>query len=94
MLLTERPQWHALQEHARGFAKKHLFELFQEDPERCRQLAFRNQDLYVDFSKQRIGQQTLALLIELASGCGLTERIAAMFAGATVNPFESRPALH
>ncbi len=92
--LTRRPQWQALQEHAREFGQCHLRELFAADPARGERLQVEAAGLYLDYSKQRVTDKTLRLLRELAGACGLQERIAAMFRGDRINTTEDRPVLH
>ena len=94
LLLSQRPQWQALVAHASLFAARHLRELFAADPDRGQRLHAEAAGLYLDYSKQRVDDETLRLLLELADACGLRERSAAMFAGAHVNRTEDRPALH
>jgi glucose-6-phosphate isomerase len=71
-----------------------LRELFAADPERGERLVAEAAGLYLDYSKQRVTDETLALLFGLADACGLQAHIAAMFRGEHVNPTERRPALH
>ena len=92
--LTRRPQWHALQEHAGQLGRRHLRELFAADPARGERLHAEAVGLYLDYSKQRVTDETLRLLRELASACGLNERIAAMFRGDKINTTEDRAVLH
>ncbi len=92
--LPERPAWQALarhQEKARGLS---LRELFQADPRRGERLCAEAAGLYLDYSKNLITDETLKLLIALAQECGLTERIARMFAGERINVTENRAVLH
>ncbi|HVR81230.1 MAG TPA: glucose-6-phosphate isomerase [Luteimonas sp.] len=92
--LTQRPQWRALQRHAQQTTPRHLRELFAADPARGERLAAEAAGLYLDYSKQRITDETLVLLFDLADACGLQARIAAMFRGDCINTTEHRPALH
>ncbi|MFS8064723.1 MAG: glucose-6-phosphate isomerase, partial [Luteimonas sp.] len=92
--LNQRPQWQALQRHAQLAASRHLRELFATDPVRGERLIAEAAGLYLDYSKQRVTDETLALLFELADACGVQARIAAMFRGDIVNTTERRPALH
>jgi glucose-6-phosphate isomerase len=94
MPLTSRPAWQALKAHAslaRGFD---LRALFAADPERGRRLTAEAAGVYLDYSKNRITDETLALLVELADECGLRARIDAMFRGDRINVTENRAALH
>jgi len=92
--LSQRPQWHALQDHAGKMLRRHLRELFAADPERGERLRGEAAGLYVDYAKQRITDETVLLLLDLARACGLTERIAAMFRGERINTTEGRAVLH
>nr|MDA3888579.1 glucose-6-phosphate isomerase [Allgaiera sp.] len=91
---TRRPQWHALQEHAGQIGESHLRDLFAGDPARGERLHATAAGLYLDYSKQRVTDETLRLLQDLADACGLKDRIAAMFSGDKINLTEDRPVLH
>ncbi|MBS3934500.1 MAG: glucose-6-phosphate isomerase, partial [Truepera sp.] len=80
-ILTARPEWHALTAHYQQIKELHLRQLFAADPKRGERLALEVQGLYCDYSKHRITDETLALLIRLAEACGLPQRIEAMFRG-------------
>jgi glucose-6-phosphate isomerase len=92
--LTARPAWQALEAHYRQIKDVHLKTLFAQDPRRGERLACDAVGLYLDYSKNRITDETLQLLIRLADECGLPERIAAMFRGEKVNVTEDRAVLH
>jgi len=92
--LTQRPQWHALQQHFARIGWRHLRELFAADPERGQRLTAEGAGLYLDYSKQRVDADTLRLLSELAEACGLQQRIEAMFRGDKINTTECRAVLH
>ncbi|MCS7005976.1 MAG: hypothetical protein NZL88_00255, partial [Gaiellaceae bacterium] len=92
--LRERPAWRALERHARGVARRHLRDLFAEDPGRGERLVAEAAGLVLDYSKNRITDETLALLAQLAGESGLAEHVEAMFRGEHVNTTEDRPALH
>ena len=92
--LAQRPQWAALAAHARAFSGTHLRELFAADPARGQRLSAEGAGLYLDYSKQRVNDDTLRLLLELAKACGLRARAAAMFAGERINRTEDRSVLH
>jgi len=92
--LRERPAWHALEKHHRGIAGEHLRDLFAADPDRGRRLAVEAEGIYLDYSKNRIVDATIDLLVRLADECGLRERIDAMFAGEHINVTEDRAVLH
>jgi len=92
--LTARREWQALQAHARDTSGRSLRALFDADPGRGERLRAEAAGLYLDYSKQRVGDDTLGLLFDLAEACGLRARIEAMFRGEHVNDTEDRPALH
>jgi len=94
MLPSERPQWSALLRHFRQLESRHLREYFAEDPHRGQRFSAEAAGWYLDYSKQRITDETLRLLLELAHACGVRERIAALFRGDKVNVTEQRAALH
>ena len=93
-LLTERPAWRALGAHHRELAKAHLRELFADDAGRGERLTAEAAGLFLDYSKNRVTDETLRLLVRLAEECGLRERIAAMFSGRKINVTEERAVLH
>ena len=80
--------------HCRALSRRPLAELFAADPERFARLSFAWDDWLVDLSKERLGQETLPLLVAHAAAIGLPGWIAALFAGEKVNQSERRPALH
>ncbi len=86
--------WQALIGHHRKIADLSLSELFDEDPKRGERLCAEAAGFYLDYSKNRITDETLTLLTDLARSQGLSERIAAMFRGDTINTTENRAALH
>src|SRR5690349_2137187 len=92
--LMERPAWHALESHYQQIRDTHLRTLFADDPQRGTRLACEAAGLYLDYSKNRITDQTLKLLVDLAEECGLRERILAMFRGDKINVTENRSVLH
>lgn len=92
-LLTERPAWKALAEHHRKMRNLHLRQLFADDPLRGERLGVEAAGLYFDYPTNRVTDETIALLVQLAGGCSLRERIDAMFSGATINVTERRAAL-
>jgi len=92
--LTDRFAWKQLQEHHGSVAHLHLRELFAQDPERGERMVAEGAGLVLDYSKHRLTDRTISLLIDLADECGLSERIEAMFRGEHVNVTEDRPALH
>jgi glucose-6-phosphate isomerase len=92
--LTSRPEWQALQRHHAEIAPKHLRDLFAADPERGVRLSAEAEGIHFDYSKHRIVDETLELLVALAEACGLRERIDAMFGGDRINVTENRSVLH
>jgi glucose-6-phosphate isomerase len=91
---STRPSWQALVSHHAHIGSKHLRELFAADPERGTRWTLSAAGLYLDYSKNRIDDETVALLAALARHCGLQERTAAMFAGDVINTTEQRAVLH
>ena len=91
--LKGRPQWQALQQHFNQIGGRHLRQLFAEEPARGELYVAEAAGLYLDYSKQRVTDETLRLLRQLAMACGLPARIAAMFRGERINVTEQRPAL-
>jgi glucose-6-phosphate isomerase len=92
--LTERPAWVALQAHQKAIAPVHLRKLFADDPARGERLALAAVGVYLDYSKNRITEETVKLLVQLAEQSGLRERIDAMFRGEKINVSEQRAVLH
>ncbi len=92
--LTKLPSWQALVAHYRKIRDVHLRRLFAEDPTRGERFAVEDAGIYFDYSKNRITEETIGLLIKLAEECGLRGRIDAMFRGDRINTTENRAALH
>jgi glucose-6-phosphate isomerase len=92
--LTEGRAWKALQEHYQRMRKVHLRTLFAEDPHRGERFAIEAAGLYLDYSKHRISDETMRLLLQLAQEAGLRARIDAMFSGEKINISERRAVLH
>ena len=92
--LTQRPAWKALQTHYDTMRHRHLRQLFADDPRRGERFAADAAGLYLDYSKNRITDETLELLLALARECGLRARIGAMFSGQKINVTEERSVLH
>jgi glucose-6-phosphate isomerase len=92
--LTASPSWKALQAHAPALKALHLRDLFAADAKRGERLTLQAAGIYLDYSKQRITDETLRLLLALADEAGLRQRIAAMFAGERINSTEHRAVLH
>jgi glucose-6-phosphate isomerase len=92
--LTRKPAWKTLKQHHGQIRKIHLRQLFAEDPQRAEAFSLEALGLHFDYSKNRINQETLRLLLELAEQCQLRERIDAMFRGDKINFTENRAVLH
>ncbi|MCB1977802.1 MAG: glucose-6-phosphate isomerase, partial [Burkholderiaceae bacterium] len=92
--LPDRPEWQALVQHHQALGSLHLRELFALDAGRGERLTAEAAGWYLDYSKQRVDDESLRLLLALARGCGLPGRIAAMFRGDPINTTEGRAALH
>lgn len=93
-LLTQSLTWQALNAHYRAIKDVHMRDLFAQDAHRFTTFSRRFDDILVDFSKNRITTETLALLLRLAEEVGLAGEIAAMFSGAKINNTEDRAVLH
>ena len=92
--LTNRQSWKALAKHYENIRQVHLRKLFADDPKRGERFTLEAAGLYLDYSKNRITDQTVALLCQLARECGLGSRIEAMFGGDKINVTENRAVLH
>ena len=92
--LNRRPAWKALGLHARKIRPVHLRQLFAKDPKRGERMTARAAGLFLDYSKNRVTDQTLELLVRLAKESGLPRRIEAMFSGQKINLTENRAVLH
>ena len=92
--LTALPAWHALTAHFEQVRGLHLRALFADDPSRGQRLVAEGAGLYLDYSKNRITDETVRLLLALADECGLRDRIEAMFRGEKINTTEGRAVLH
>jgi glucose-6-phosphate isomerase len=94
LALRNLAAWSALAEHYEKIRDVHLRDLFAADPARGERLTAQAAGLYLDYSKNRLTDETLVLLAELASQCGLRERTDAMFRGDHINITEDRAVLH
>jgi len=92
--VASRPVWKALEAHHRKMRELHLRKLFTDDPKRGERFAIEAAGLCLDYSKNRITEETLKLLFQLAEECGLRARIDAMFRGEKINITENRAVLH
>jgi len=90
----KRPAWSALEDHHQEVKSVHLRHLFAKDPKRGERLTAEAAGIYLDYSKNRVTDETVKLLLSLADESGLRERIDAMFRGEEINVSEKRSALH
>jgi glucose-6-phosphate isomerase len=91
---VKRPAWKALEDHYKSIHKTHLRNLFADDPKRGERLTVEALGVYLDYSKNRVTDETLKLLLQLAEESGLQARIDAMFRGEKINITEKRAVLH
>ena len=91
---TETKAYKYLADHFININEKSLKDLFNEDPERFQKFSVLFDDMLLDYSKNRIDDTTIALLVQLAKECKLDEAIKAMFSGDIINQTEGRPVLH
>src|ERR1700730_12095954 len=92
--LTARPSWKALESNYQKVRQSHLRQLYADDPKRGQRLSLEAVGLYLDYSKNRVTDETLKLLLQLAEEAGLRARIDAMFRGEKINITENRAVLH
>ena len=92
--LRQRPAWKALEDHYGQVKSVSLRKLFADDPKRGERLTAEAVGIYLDYSKNRVTDETLRLLLQLAEECGLRGRIDAMFRGDKINVTENRAVLH
>jgi glucose-6-phosphate isomerase len=92
--ITSTPEWQALLEHHRKMADVHIRDLFADDPARGDRLTLDAADLFLDYSKNRLTDETIRLLVAVAERAGLRARIDAMWAGEHINVTEDRAVLH
>jgi glucose-6-phosphate isomerase len=92
--LRSLPAWKALEAHYAKVRELHLRQLFADDPKRGERLVLEAAGLYLDYSKNRVTDETLKLLLQLAEECRLRTRIDAMFSGEKINITENRAVLH
>jgi len=92
--LREAPEWQALKRHHAAIGERHLRDLFASEPDRGERLNAEGAGFFLDYSKNRVTDETLALLADLAAARGLAERRRAMFAGEHINVSEDRAVLH
>src|SRR5579875_2028992 len=92
--LRDRKAWQALERHHGEIAGTHLRELFAADPGRGERMCAEAAGIYLDYSKNRVTDETMRLLVELAEESGVPERRDAMFRGEHINVSEDRAVLH
>ena len=92
--ITDTPEWKALVAHFGDVRDTHLRDLFAADPQRGERLTVEAEGLFLDYSKNRLTEETIRLLVAVAEAAGLRERIDAMFAGEKINVTEQRSVLH
>ncbi|MBN1269790.1 MAG: glucose-6-phosphate isomerase [Kiritimatiellae bacterium] len=92
--LKRMPEWKALEAHCKTLKNETLRDLFTRDPGRARRMALRAGDLFLDYSKNRVTDETVGLLLTLAASCGLRQAIRDMFSGQKINRTENRAVLH
>jgi glucose-6-phosphate isomerase len=92
--LKEMPQWRALEEHHATTKNQHMRELFASDNNRFDQFSIKLDDILFDYSKNRVTQETIELLVNLAEACDLPGQIASMFKAEKINSTEDRAVLH
>src|SRR5690554_240462 len=88
------PSWKKLKAHFLTHSSVHMNELFEQDPERFEKFSIDFEDFFFDYSKNRITEETIALLAELAKDCQLDKAITALFEGQKINETEDRAVLH
>ena len=91
---ANRPAWKSLELHAQTMREVHLRSLFSDDPARGERLTAEGAGLFLDYSKNRVSDETIGLLIQVAEESGLRARIDAMFRGDKINITENRAVLH
>src|SRR5215472_3497677 len=92
--LARRAAWKALQAHYKTIRETHLRTLFEQDSRRGERMTIEGAGLFLDYSKNRVTDETLSLLLQLAQESGLGQRIMAMFGGDKINITENRAVLH
>src|ERR1043165_9772569 len=92
--VTSLPAWDALLSHREATAGMNLRSFFRENPARAQNMTVQSAGLFLDYSKNRVTEQTVSLLLSLAEQRGLKDRIESMFRGEKINVTENRAALH
>ncbi|WP_024298602.1 glucose-6-phosphate isomerase [Methylomicrobium lacus] len=93
-LLTNSKAWTALKTHFQHIQNDSMRDAFRRDPERFKKFSLQLNDIIFDYSKNRINEETVSLLVELAESQGLKQKIEAMFSGEMINTTERRAVLH
>src|SRR5512139_98420 len=91
---VDLPAWQALQKHREEMADVHMRDLFARDPQRFERFSLRLGDILFDYSKNRVTQETMRLLCDLAHEANVAGKIEAMFSGEKYNNTEKRAVLH
>ncbi len=91
---SKKPEWSALQEHAKAQAGTHINDLFTDNPARFENFSLKLNGLFFDYSKQRITSETIQKLCALAKSCDIEQKRSAMFEGVAINTSENRAVLH
>src|SRR5262245_11495374 len=91
---TQLPAWKALAEHQPKIAPVHMRDLFKQDPKRFEKFSLRFEDVLLDFSKNRVTEQTMGLLFDLAKQADVPGWTQKMFSGEKINTTEGRAVLH
>ncbi|HYV93984.1 MAG TPA: glucose-6-phosphate isomerase [Chitinophagales bacterium] len=94
MPITEKPSWKKLENHYNKISSQHMRDWFSDDPHRFEKFSLHFKDILVDYSKNRITEETMLLLLQLAEECNLKEWIEKMFSGDKINSTEHRAVLH
>lgn len=92
--LTEHTEWHALTQHQQEIASLHMRDWFTQDNQRFSRYSLKLNGLFLDYSRNRINDKTLALLLKLAEAIDLPKKISELFAGSPINVSEKRAVLH
>src|SRR5579862_5076114 len=92
--LREDPTWVALSANAEAIKRTHLRQLFKDDPQRASRMSLEAIGIYLDYSKNRVAEESVRLLLQLAESRGLRPAIDSMFRGDKINRTENRAVLH
>lgn len=92
--LTESQAWQALAQHYQSIKHQHMRDWFAKDPARFQRFSLQHDELFLDYSRNRITAETIPLLVDLAQAANLPEKIEAIFSGQKINITEDRAVLH